>query len=229
MNAIILAAGMGTRLRPLTNDIPKCLVPVLGVPMVEQQIRFLHESGVRDIILVSGYKSEKLDYLIDKYGVKIVANERFDTCNNIYSLYKVREFFGDSFIIEGDVYMSSNPFSSLPLASTYFAAWREDYLREWGLVVDDSKKLLSIIPGDGSGYIMSGVSYWTTADAQRIVAHLDHIIADEDYTDLFWDHILLRYSQELDVRVQPCDVLHEIDTVDELRALEALLLQEATS
>ena len=51
MNAIILAAGMGTRLRPLTNDIPKCLVKVNGMPMVERQIQFLHEIGIEDIRL----------------------------------------------------------------------------------------------------------------------------------------------------------------------------------
>lgn len=223
MNAIILAAGMGTRLRPLTNDIPKCLVPVLGVPMIEQQIKFLHKAGIRDIILVSGYKAERLDYLIHKYGVKIVANDRFDICNNIYSLYKVRECFGDSFIIEGDVYMSENPFVTIPSVSSYLAAWRDDYTREWGLMVDEANKLLAITPGNGSGYIMSGVSYWTVNDAQHITTHLERIMAEEDYTELFWDDILLRHSQELDIRVQPCNVLHEIDTVDELHALEALL------
>lgn len=47
MNAIILAAGMGTRLRPLTNDRPKCLVAVNGVPMVERQISILEGEGDR--------------------------------------------------------------------------------------------------------------------------------------------------------------------------------------
>ena len=45
MNAIILAAGLGTRLRPLTDDRPKCMVEVCGIPMVERQIQFLHEVG----------------------------------------------------------------------------------------------------------------------------------------------------------------------------------------
>ena len=63
MNAIILAAGMGTRLRPLTNDRPKCLVAVNGVPMVERQIQFLKEKGIDDVTLISGYKAESLAYL----------------------------------------------------------------------------------------------------------------------------------------------------------------------
>ena len=89
MNAIILAAGMGTRLRPLTNEIPKCMVEVKGIPLVERQIQFLHEAGIQDITLVSGYKAEKLDYLREKYDVDIVFNEKFNVCNNIYSMYKV--------------------------------------------------------------------------------------------------------------------------------------------
>lgn len=161
--------------------------------------------------------------MIEKYGVKIVFNERFDTCNNIYSLYKVRKYFGDSFIIEGDVYMSENPFGELPSTSSYFSPWRDNYSREWGLKVDESNKLLSIDPGNGSGYIMSGVSYWTENDARQIEAHLDRIIVEEEYTKLFWDDILLRHSKEIEIRVISCHSLREIDTADELKALEDLL------
>lgn len=108
MNAIILAAGMGTRLRPLTNDRPKCLVAVNGVPMVERQIQFLKEKGIDDITLISGYKAESLEYLKDRYGVDIVFNDRYDTCNNINSLYIVKERFHDTYVLEGDVYMNKN-------------------------------------------------------------------------------------------------------------------------
>ena len=108
MNAIILAAGMGTRLRPLTNDRPKCLVEVNGIPMVERQIQFLKEKGIDDITLISGYKAEALDFLKEKYGVDIVFNDRYDSCNNINSLYIVRDRFHDTYVIEGDVYMDKN-------------------------------------------------------------------------------------------------------------------------
>ena len=121
MNAIILAAGMGTRLRPLTNDRPKCLVEVNGIPMVERQIQFLKEKGIEDITLISGYKAEALDFLKEKYGVDIVFNDRYDSCNNINSLYIVRDRFHDTYVMEGDVYMDKNVLLSEVSQSTYFA------------------------------------------------------------------------------------------------------------
>ena len=61
MRAILLAAGMGTRLRPLTLDTPKSLIEVNGRPLLERQIEFLRERGVEEIIVVTGYLAEKFD------------------------------------------------------------------------------------------------------------------------------------------------------------------------
>lgn len=225
MNAIILAAGLGTRLRPLTDDRPKCLVPVLGVPMIEQQIRFLQESGISDIIVVSGYCADRLDYLKALYGVKIVHNEYYNEYNNIYSLYLVREHFGDTYILEGDVYMPSNCLLTNISDSTYFAAYRENYEREWGLVVDDNLRVRKICPQNGTGYILSGISYWNQADAAKIRMRIEELMASGDFSSLFWDDAVLQIQEELDIHCQPVQI-YEIDTVSELRALEALLSQE---
>ena len=92
MRAILLAAGMGTRLRPLTLDTPKSLIEVNGRPLLERQIEFLRERGVEEIIVVTGYLAEKFDYLKDKYGVKLVNNDKYDIYNNIYTMYLVREY-----------------------------------------------------------------------------------------------------------------------------------------
>lgn len=140
MNAIILAAGMGMRLRPLTSNRPKCLVEVNGIPMVERQVLFLKEKGIDDITLISGYKAETLEYLKEKYGVDIVYNDRFDSCNNIYSLYIVRNRFHDTYVVEGDVYMSKNIFDTNVNRSTYFAR-KKEYENEWGLIVDEKNRL----------------------------------------------------------------------------------------
>ena len=223
MNAIILAAGMGSRMRPLTNEIPKCMVPVNGIPMVERQIQFLHESGITDITLVSGYKAEKLEYLKEKYGVDIVFNFKYDVCNNIYSMYLVRDRLHDTFVVEGDVYMDRNCFTKDVHASTYFSMYKTEEVNEWGLSVDEAHYLQEIVIGSVKGYVMSGISFWTAADAQLIVKHLEELIASEQYTYLYWDHVILDLYKEMCIRVKGVDCIYEIDTVDELHALEVFL------
>lgn len=222
MNAIILAAGMGTRLRPLTNDKPKCLVEVNGVPMVERQIQFLKEKGINDITLISGYKAEALDYLKEKYGVDIVFNDRFDTCNNINSLYIVRVRFHDTYVLEGDVYMDKNVLSSDVSQSTYFAK-KKKYENEWGLEVDENNKLTHINIGNGEGFLMSGISYWKGDDCKKIVAHMEDVYATKDYTNFYWDNMVLDIYPELDICVNEIDGIYEIDTPEELKEVERML------
>ena len=223
MNAIILAAGMGTRLRPLTNDRPKCLVAVNGVPMVERQIQFLKEKGIDDITLISGYKAEALDFLKGKYGVDIVFNDRYDTCNNINSLYIVRDRFHDTYVLEGDVYMDKNVLLSEVNHSTYFAR-KKKYENEWGLEVDADNRLIHINIGDGEGYLMSGISYWKAEDCEKIVNHMEEAYATKDYTNFYWDNMVLDIYPELDVRVREIDGIYEIDTPEELKEVEKAIL-----
>lgn len=219
MNAIILAAGMGTRLRPLTNDRPKCLVAVNGVPMVERQIQFLKEKGIDDITLISGYKAESLEYLKDRYGVDIVFNDRYDTCNNINSLYIVKERFQDTYVLEGDVYMDKNVLLSEVSQSTYFAR-KKKYENEWGLEVDENNRLMKINIGAGDGYLMSGISYWKKEDCQKIIFHMKEVYATKDYTNLYWDNMVLDIYPELDIHVREIEGIYEIDTPEELKEVE---------
>ena len=219
MNAIILAAGMGTRLRPLTNDRPKCLVAVNGVPMVERQIQFLKEKGIDDITLISGYKAESLEYLKDRYGVDIVFNDRYDTCNNINSLYIVKERFRDTYVLEGDVYMDKNVPLSEVSQSTYFAR-KKKYENEWGLEVDENNRLMKINIGAGDGFLMSGISYWKKEDCQKIISHMEDVYATKDYTNLYWDNMVLDIYPELDIHVREIEGIYEIDTPEELKEVE---------
>lgn len=222
MNAIILAAGMGTRLRPLTNDIPKCLVPVCGTPMIERQIDLLHDAGIKDIVVVSGYQAGRLDYLRDKYGVQIVFNEQYDTCNNIFSLYKVIDRLGDSWVVEGDVYIRENCFTRAINQNTYFAKWHSHYENEWGLVTDASNRLISINIGSGEGLVMSGISYWTDSVSELIRNDICMKIDRGGYSNLFWDNSVVDLYKSQDIFVERFDDIYEIDTVEELQQVELL-------
>ena len=108
MKAIILAAGMGTRLRPITLTLPKCLVPVNSKPILEHQMEALLTAGVRDLILVVGYLSELVS---NRYGTRFgdmnihyVQNDIYDRTNNIYSLWLARQHLDSQvLLLEGDL------------------------------------------------------------------------------------------------------------------------------
>lgn len=95
MKAIILAAGMATRLRPLTLDTPKCLLTVNGRSLLQRSMDALIHNGVTDMTIVTGFKSERIcRFVSEHYGdginVNYIYNERYETTNNIYSLWLAR-------------------------------------------------------------------------------------------------------------------------------------------
>ncbi len=103
MRAIILAAGAGTRLSPLTNGCPKCLVPVGDKALADYQVRALRAVGVEDIVLVVGCEAGQIRR---HYGeaVRYIENPDYLTTNSIYSLYLARgELDGDIFLFNCDI------------------------------------------------------------------------------------------------------------------------------
>lgn len=107
--AIILAAGQGTRLRPLTHERPKALVPLLGKPLIERQIEILRAEGVEEIVVIGGYLGKMLEGL----GVEVVINSNYETTNMVASMMVAADFVsrgnGDLLICYGDiVYTRSN-------------------------------------------------------------------------------------------------------------------------
>ena len=100
MRMIILAAGQGTRLRPLTDDRPKCLVELAGRPLLRWQIEAARAVGIDDIVAIGGYRIGQLD----GYGVRIVPNPAFASTNMVRTLFCARRLFGDGFVMSyGDI------------------------------------------------------------------------------------------------------------------------------
>ena len=101
--AIIMAAGLGNRMRPVTLTTPKPLVKVNGERMIDTVIQGLRENGITEIYIVVGYLKEQFYTLEQEYpGVTIIENPYYDTCNNISSLYVARDHIENAMILDGD-------------------------------------------------------------------------------------------------------------------------------
>ena len=108
MRLIILAAGQGTRLAPLTDNKPKCMVELGGLPIMQHQINVANKLGIEDIVIVGGYK---VDCIPTNHAI-IVVNKDFFTTNMVYSLFCAAEYFDKNFIVSyGDIVYSPKIFT----------------------------------------------------------------------------------------------------------------------
>lgn len=221
MRAILLAAGMGTRLRPITLNTPKSLISINNKPLIERQIEFLQAKGVEEIVIVTGYLNEKFDYLMNKYNVKLIYNDKYDKYNNIYSMFLVKEYLDDSYVIDADNFLTTNFIIEKPAKSMYFSAFKKDVENEWKIIFDETNKVIDIeiMDGKGSGYILSGVSYWSKEDAKIIRKELENKITDNNsFTNYYWDDIVRENIYKLDVHINKIneDDIFEIDCLMDL-------------
>lgn len=217
MNAIILAAGMGSRLMPYTKNIPKSLIAINGRPIIERQIEFLKEIGVYHIYVVTGYLHEQFEYLKNKYNIQLIYNPEYRTYNNIYSFYLCQEHFGNTWVLDGDVFLNKNFLQPDICASTYFSGKKQILEPEWELKFKEGNILQEIIihqnPEEFKNnkmpvYVMSGISYWTQASARVILNSLStkaSLILDGNKTNIgsqYWDQLIVENLHNLDVEIQ---------------------------
>lgn len=129
MKAIIIAAGPGTRLRPYTEEIPKCLIEVAGKPIVQRQLEIFRKLGLNEVALVRGWRKEK----VNLPGITYFDNDDFENNNILHSLFHAYGFMTDSFIFSySDIVYSENVVRELldcpaEMGIIVDTAWEERY------------------------------------------------------------------------------------------------------
>lgn len=222
-NAVIMAAGYSARCMPLSSVLPKGLFRVKGEILIEREIEQLREAGIEEIVVITGYLSEKFDYLKDKFHVKLVHNADYDKYNNMSSLYAAQEYLNNSYVLCSDNYYEENVFHKYVLYPYYSCVYSEKFCDEYCVT--------EVAPdGDINNIHRGGEHAWYT---------IGDCYFDADYSDKFkklmndeWSDLNVRGMLMDDFQIKHLDVLRfkkkermensilEFDTLEEIRAFD---------
>ena len=223
--AIILAAGVGERLRPVTLQTPKPLLRVHGRRLMDLLIQGLHQNGIREIYVVVGYLKDQFASLETEYpGVKLIENPYYACCNSIASLYCAREHLENAMILDsGQIIYDPAVLSPEFDRSGYNAVWTEEPTKERLLTVKDGVVTECSRTGGDRGWQLFGISRWTAEDGRKLRRHLEIEFEEKRNSQLCWDDLaLFRYPADyaLGIRMMCPDDVVEIDTLEELASID---------
>lgn len=224
--AIIMAAGIGKRMQPITLQTPKPLVKVNGVRMIDTVIRGLHNNGIREIYIVVGYLKEQFYSLEKEYdGVNIIENPYYDSCNNISSLYVAKEYLEDVMILDGDQIIYNEKILAPDFErSGYNAVWTEERTDEWLMQVENDVVTACSRIGGKRGWQLYSISRWNSTDGQKLKYYLEEEFEVKKNRQIYWDDVaMFCHFDEFELGIRPMnknDII-EVDNINELIALDS--------
>jgi len=223
--AIIMAAGLGNRMRPITLTTPKPLVRVNGVRMIDTVINGLHQNGIHEIYVVVGYLKEQFKELEQEYpDVRLIENPYYDTCNNISSLYVAREHIENAIILDGDQIIYNAAILSPEFErSGYNSVWTDDETDEWLQTVKGGIVTACSRIGGKGGWQLYSISRWTAEDGRKLKHFLEVEFEEKKNRQIYWDDVaMFCHPEEFELGIRPMSAsdIIEVDNLSELIALD---------
>lgn len=223
--AIIMAAGKGERMQPLTLKTPKPLISVHGVPMIESVIAGLNANGIHEIYVVTGYLKEQFAYLPDKYpGLELIENPDYDVSNNISSLFAARDHLENAMILDGDQMIYHPHILHTDFEkSGYACIYTNQPTKEWVLDVENNHVIRCHRNGADHGYQLYSISRWNREDGKKLKQALEEEYLQKQNTQIYWDDVALfcqpdRFDLGIDL-IEQGEVC-EIDSLAELAEID---------
>lgn len=238
MKAVILAAGVASRLRPLTDNTPKCLLKVGDKSILERTIDNISANGITDIVVVTGYLKEMIeDFLINKYSelnFTFIFNEKYDSTNNIYSLWMTKEeLLGhDMLLLDSDIVFDSRIIGLL-INSDHenCLAVRSDHKlseEEIKLLLNDDgsiKEISKVVDPNAAVGESIGIEKFEKKFVWRLFTILDIKILDNHEVNIFYE-AAFQNAMNSGAKIYPVDVENykcmEIDTIEDFESVGRL-------
>ena len=237
--AIIMAAGLGNRMHPVTLTTPKPLVKVNGIRMIDTVIDGLHKNGWQAHTCrrrcrweahwdpaPEAYLKEQFVALEKEYpGVRLIENPYYDTCNNISSLYVAREHIESAIILDGDQIIYKPEILAPEFErSGYNSVWTDGETDEWLQTVENGIVTACSRTGGKGGWQLYSISRWTAEDGKKLKHHLEIEFEQKKNRQIYWDDVVMFcYPKEYQLGIRPMnkDDIIEVDNLSELIALDA--------
>ena len=233
--ALLLAAGTGTRLPPLTDNCPKCLTEVRGVPILRRLLSCLVEEGFRRLVVIVGYRNAQIRDYLERHAsgltIDFVDCRKYATTNNIYSLWLAREHMRGPFVlIESDLVFDSRLLGLMRVRDRIAVATRQSQMLGTTVSIDELGRVTSFRVGadpcvPAFGHKTVNLYSLSTAAWREVVRRLDRRIA----AGKVHDYYEVEFAEMVADGVLPLQSVHfaegrwcEIDTLEDLRAAERL-------
>ncbi len=227
--AIIMAAGIGKRMQPLTLETPKPLVKVNGVRMIDTVIEGLRKNGIKEIYVVTGHLKEQFFSLPAQYpGLTLIDNPYYDSSNNISSLYVAREHLSDCMILDGDqIIYNTDILEPGFMLSGYNAVRCEENTSEWLLQVENGVIKSCSRTGGSHGWQLYSISRWSDEDGRKLKKWTEYEF-NRGNRDIYWDDVAMFCHFEdftLGIHEMNKEDIIEIDGLDELAQADSSYME----
>ncbi len=221
--AIIIAAGFGSRLVPITLNTPKPLVRVNGKKIIETTLDALNKAGIEEVYIVRGYLREQFDQLLYDYkNIKFIDNPLYNEANNISSIILAKDLLKNTYVLEADLFLYNPKIIRKYQYSSNFLGMPVEKTDDWCYYLKDGI-IKEISVGGENCYQMIGISYWTEEDGEKLSKDVEKVFTSPGGKERYWDQVPLLYCKDnyqVSARLCKREDLIEIDTFTELTQID---------